>query len=88
MNGQVLWGSGVSGMEYSRAWTMVLHPLRQTQPWEKALGLELANGSDPRLGSLISRLEGLKWKHSRVPWGALQQGGDWSGYKEQTHRSI
>ena len=43
----------------------------------------MASGSDPRLDSLTSRLGGLKWKHSRLPWGALQQEGDWSGYKDR-----
>lgn len=56
--------------------------------WEEASGLKVVNGSHPRLDSLTSGLAGLKWNHSRVPWGTLQQERDPSGYKEQTLRSL
>lgn len=83
MNGQVLWGSEVPGRGSLRAWNMGLHPLRLTPALGESLGLEVADGSDPRLGSLISGRGGLTWKHSGVPWGALQQEGDWSGYEDR-----
>lgn len=58
-------------MGYLRTWNWGFHSSGWTEAWEKALGLGVVNELDPRLGLLTSGLGGLKWNHSRVPWGSL-----------------